>query len=58
MNIRALKFNHTELFAHPIEMDVVNDVLERYGHGRSTFPSPLKVKKEVFFDLYEMGKGM
>ena len=58
VNIRALKFNHTELFAHPIEMEVVNDVLERYGHGRSTFPSPLKVKKEVFFDLYEMGKGM
>lgn len=58
VNIRALKFNHTELFAHPVEKDVVNDLLERYGHGRSTFPSPLKVKKEVFFDLYEMGKGM
>lgn len=58
VNIRALKFSHTELFAHPIDKETVNDVLERYGHGRSTFPSPLKVRKEVFFDLYEMGKGM
>ena len=56
VNIRALKFSHTELFAHPIDKETVNDVLERYGHGRSTFPSPLKVRKEVFFDLYEMGK--
>ncbi len=57
VNIRALKFSHTELFVHPIGKETVNDVLERYGHGRSTFPSPLKVRKEVFFDLYEMGKG-
>ena len=58
VNIRALKFSHTELFAHSIEKEVVNDVLERYGHGRSTFPSPLKVRNDVFFDLYEMGKRM
>lgn len=58
VNIRALKFSHTELFAHPIGLDVVNDVLKHYGYGRSTFPSPLKVKKEVFFDLYKMGKGL
>lgn len=57
VNIRALKFSHTELFPHPIGKDTVNDVLELYGHGRSTFPSPLKVRKEVFFDLYEIGKG-
>ena len=58
VNIRALKFRHTELFANPIGNKTVNDVLERYGHGRSTFPSPLKVRKEVYFDLYKMGKGM
>lgn len=57
-NIRALKFSHTELFSHPIDRATVNDILEYYGHGRSTFPSPLKVRKEVFFDLYKMGKGM
>lgn len=58
VNIRALKFSHTELFANPITMDKVNDVLERHGHGRSTFPSPVMVKKDVFFELYRIGKGM
>lgn len=58
VNIRALKFSHTELFPHPIGREIVNDVLEHYGHGRSTFPGPLKVRKEVFFDLYERGKNI
>ncbi|MCR5040430.1 MAG: GNAT family N-acetyltransferase [Bacteroidales bacterium] len=58
VNIRALKFSHTELFAKPIRKDDVNKVLVKHGHGKSTFPSPLKVKREVFFELYRMGKGV
>lgn len=58
VNIRALKFSHTELFVNPITMDEVNNVLERHGHRRSTFPSPLMVKKDVFFELYRIGTGM
>lgn len=58
-DIRALKFSHTELFKRPVRYDEVQRVLKRNGmRTPNTFASPVVVSREVFFDLYEMGKGM
>lgn len=54
-DIRALKFSHTELFSKPVGYENVQKVLMRHGYKRNTFAGPLKVTKDVFFDIYEIG---
>ena len=56
-DIRALKFSHTELFKRPLRYDEAQQVLGRNGMKTpNTFAGPVQVSKEVFFDMYEMGK--
>lgn len=56
-NIRALKFSHTELFKRPVLYDEVQQVLAQNGFKTpNTFAGPMLVSKEVFFDIYEMGR--
>lgn len=58
-DIRALKFSHTELFKRPVRYDEAQQVLAKNGMKTpNTFAGPVQVSKEVFFDMYEMGKGM
>lgn len=58
-DIRALKFNHTELFKRPVSYAIAQKMLAQNGFKTpNTFAGPVKVNKKVFFDLYEMGKGM
>lgn len=57
VDIKVLKFSHTELFTKALSYEQVQEVLERHGYGKFNFNSPLKVKKEVFFDIYEEGFG-
>ena len=56
-DIKVLKFSHTELFDRAVSYDRVQEVLKRHGYGEFNFNSPLKVKKEVFFEIYEEGFG-
>ena len=56
--IRALKFSHTELFPKVVAYDQVQEILKRNGYGKNTFNSPVRVNGKVFFEIYEMGKGI
>lgn len=56
--IRVLKFSHTELFQTVVGYDQVQEILKRNGYGKNTFNSPVRVNGKVFFEIYEMGKGM
>lgn len=56
-DIRALKFSHTELFKQPIRYNEAQRVLASNGMKTpNTFAGPVQVSKEVFFEMYEMGK--
>lgn len=58
-DIRALKFSHTELFKQPVSYQAAQRVMARNGFKTpNTFAGPVQVSNEVFFDMYEMGKGM
>ena len=57
--VKALRFSHTELFKCPVAYEEAQLVLARNGYNTpNTFASPLKVNRNVFFEFYEMGKGM
>ena len=53
--IRALRFSHTEVFQKPIEYKKIQQVLASNNRKRNTFPSPLKIAKDIFFDIYRSG---
>jgi predicted nucleic acid-binding protein len=53
--IRALRFSHTEIFSKPIEYEFIQEVLVSNGMKKNTFPSPLKVNKEIFNKIYLRG---
>lgn len=56
-DIRALKFSHTELFKRPVSYAMAQQLLAKNGYKTpNTFAGPVQVSKEVFFDMYEMGK--
>ena len=56
-DIRALKFSHTELFKRPVSYATAQQVLAKNGYKTpNTFAGPMQVNKDVFFDMYEMGK--
>jgi predicted nucleic acid-binding protein len=54
-NIRALRFSHTENFSKPIGYEFIQEVLVSNGMKRNTFPSPLKVNKDIFNKIYLRG---
>jgi GNAT superfamily N-acetyltransferase len=57
-DIRALKFSHTELFKRPISYQAAQRILKKNGMKENHFASPVQVSRDVFFDMYEIGKGM
>jgi len=54
--MKALKFSDTEVFKIPVPFDKVSEVLVRNGKPANTFASPLQVNKEVFNEIYKIGK--
>ena len=54
-NIRALRFSKTEIFNTPISYSKINEILVLNGRKNSTFPSPLKVDKNIFNQIYSLG---
>ena len=52
-----MKFSHTELFKRPVSYAMAQQLLAKNGYKTpNTFAGPVQVSKEVFFDMYEMGK--
>jgi Acetyltransferases len=56
MDIRALKFCHTEVFDYPVKFDKIQEVLFSNGRKRNTFASPVEINDTIFFQIYQLGK--
>ncbi|MEI7702091.1 MAG: PIN domain-containing protein [Planctomycetia bacterium] len=56
--LMALEFTNTELFRTPLNWGTLQDVLGRHGKLNYTFPSPVKIEDELFFDLYKTGSSL
>lgn len=56
--IKAIKFSDTEVFKEIINLNKITEILESNGKPRNTFTSPLEVSKEIFNQIYKIGKGL
>lgn len=56
--IKAIKFSDTEVFKNMISLDKITEILIRNGKPKNTFTSPLEVSKEIFNQIYEIGKEL
>lgn len=56
VDIRALKFCHTEVFDYPVSFDKIQGILISNGRKRNTFASPVEINDTIFFQLYQLGK--
>lgn len=56
MDIRALKFCHTEVFDYPINYNKIQEILISNGRKRNTFASPVEINESIFFQIYQLGK--
>ncbi len=52
--VMVLQFSDTELFANPVDQNVIRALLHSYG-VRSTFQSPTRIPEEAFLEIYELG---
>ena len=53
--IRALRFGHTEVFSTPIGYQKIQAILISNNRKRNTFASPVKIGKDIFFEIYRSG---
>jgi hypothetical protein len=53
--IAAFSFSETEMFTHPIRWRDLQDTLTKQSGKKSPLVSPLRITKECFWSLYEMG---
>mgnify|MGYP000900398562 CR=1 FL=1 len=56
MDIRALKFSKTEVFDCPIRFNNIQQILKYNGRKENSFASPVRVSKEIFNQIYKLGK--
>ena len=56
MDIRTLKFCHTEVFGYPVNYNKIQDILMSNGRKRNTFASPVEINESIFFQIYQLGK--
>lgn len=56
--IKAIKFSDTEVFKNIIPLKKITEILEKNGRVKNTFTSPLEVSKEIFNQIYEIGKEL
>jgi predicted nucleic acid-binding protein len=54
--IRALKFSHTEVFESPVAFTQIQEILKGNRRKENNFQSPVSVSKEIFNQLYTVGK--
>lgn len=56
--IKAIKFSDTEVFKEIISLNKITEIFESNGKPRNTFTSPVEVSKEIFNQIYKIGKGI
>lgn len=56
MDIRALKFSKTEVFDCPVRYNNIQQILKDNGQKENCFASPVRVSKEIFNQIYKLGK--
>lgn len=56
--MKALKFSDTEVFRDLISIKQIAEVFEGNGKAKNTFTSPVEVSKEIFNQIYKIGKGL
>lgn len=56
--IKALKFSDTEVFKKIICLDKITSILKNNNRVKNTFTSPVQVSKEIFNQIYEIGKEL
>ena len=56
IDIRALKFCHTEVFEHPIPYTRIKEIFIANGRKKNTFASPVEINDTTYFQLYQLGK--
>ncbi|MCC6370081.1 MAG: hypothetical protein IT236_03645, partial [Bacteroidia bacterium] len=54
--MKAIKFSDTEVFKKQVSLETITEILSRFGRPRNTFASPVEVTKEVFNEIYKIGK--
>jgi len=55
-DIRALKFSKTEVFEYPVSYNDIQQILKDNGRKGNSFASPVRVSKEIFNQIYKLGK--
>jgi predicted nucleic acid-binding protein len=56
-DIRALRFSNTEVFNKPVLLSKINEILILNGRKKNTFASPVKVNRNIFNHIYQIGNG-
>ena len=56
VDIRALKFSKTEVFDCPVRYNNIQQILKDSGRKGNSFASPVRVSKEIFNQIYKLGK--
>lgn len=56
--IKAIRFSDTEVFREIIGLDKITQILQENGRPRNTFTSPVEVSREIFNQIYKIGKGI
>lgn len=56
--MKAIKFSDTEVFKNLIPFDLVSEVMQKHGKPQNTFASPVEVTKEIFNEIYKIGKEL
>lgn len=55
-DIRALKFDHTEIFDYPINYNKIQEIFVSNRRKKNTFASPVEINDSIFFQIYQLGK--
>ena len=56
--MKAIKFSDTEVFREVISIKQIAEVFGNNGRRKNTFTSPVEVSKEIFNQLYKIGKAL
>lgn len=56
--MKAIKFSDTEVFKNQVPFEMVSEVMQKHGKPQNTFASPVEVTKEIFNEIYKIGKEL
>ncbi|HAU54385.1 MAG TPA: hypothetical protein DCW66_14545, partial [Sphingobacterium sp.] len=56
--IKILKFSHSEVFQNTIPYKQLLEILKAANQAHNNFVSPVKIKSQIFADIYRIAKGI